>query len=204
MPARILAALLAVTALVVAGCGSSSKPSSSSTTTTTKSTTTAAKAPTKETLPPGDIPDNIAYVAFHSPDGYLIKVPESFSRSTQGGGATFTDKLNTIKVESQPAKSAPTTATAKTTFVPNAQASAKGFKLVKIDTVTRSAGKAVRIVYQAESAPNAVTGKTRPNTFEEYLFFHNGRLVILTLSGPTTADNVDPWKLVSGSLRYTK
>jgi hypothetical protein len=203
MPARILAALLAVTALVVAGCGSSSKPSSSSTT-TTKSTTTAAKAPTKESLPPGDIPDNIAYVAYHSPDGYLIKVPESFSRSTQGGAATFTDKLNTIRVESQPAKSAPTAATAKATFVPKAQASAKGFSLQKIDTVSRPAGKAVHIVYLADSAPNAVTGKTRPDAIEEYLFFHNGRLVILTLSGPKTADNVDPWKLVSGSLRYTK
>jgi hypothetical protein len=218
MPARILAGLLAVAVLVAAGCGSSSSSSSSSSTTsaaTSSNTSTAATPsntsttksgakPAKENLPPGDIPDNIAYVPFQSPDGFVVKVPESFSRTTQGGATIFTDKLNSVRVESQPAKSAPTVAEAKSTFVPQIQKTAKGFTLKGVDTVTRPAGKAVRILYVADSAPNAVTGKTRPDAVEQYLFFHNGKLVILTLSGPTTADNVDPWKLVTGSLRFTK
>lgn len=216
MRTRILAALLLVSVLVAAGCGSSSSSSSTSNTTTSASsstsgtststsasTTTQAKSQ-KENLPPGDIPDNIAYVTFTSPDGYAVKAPESFSRSTQGKATTFTDKLNTIAIESQPAKAAPTPATAKSQFVPLAQKASKGFVLQKIDTLTRPAGKVVRIVYQAESKPDPVTGKTRPDVVEEYLFFHNGKLIVLTLTGPKTADNVDPWKLVSSSVRYTK
>jgi hypothetical protein len=202
MPAhRLLAGLAAVASLaVVTGCGSSSSTKSSS-----KPSTPAAPKPSKkENLPPGDIPDNIAYVPFRAAAGYEIKVPESFSRSASGGATTFTDKLNSIRVESQAAKAAPTAAEAKTVFVPLARKSAKGFKLQKIDTVSRPGGKAVRIVYLADSAPDPVTGKTRPNAVEEYLFFKNGKLVILTLTGPKTADNVDPWKLVSGSLRYTR
>jgi hypothetical protein len=200
MPSRkLVAGLAAVAALAaVAGCGSGSSTKSSS----KPATTAAAKPAQKETLPPGDIPDNIAYVPFRSSAGYEIKVPESFSRSASGGATTFTDKLNSIRVESQAAKAAPTAAQAKTVFVPLAQKSAKGFKLQKIDTVSRPGGKAVRIVYLADSAPDPVTGKTRPNAVEEYLFFKNGKLVILTLSGPKTADNVDPWKLVSSSVRY--
>jgi hypothetical protein len=45
-----------------------------------------------------------------------------------------------------------------------------------------------------------VTGKTVKDAVEQYIFFKNGKEVNLTLSGPTTADNVDPWKLVSNSV----
>ena len=48
----------------------------------------------------------------------------------------------------------------------------------------------------------AVTGKVRRNAVERYVFFHGGRDVVLTLSGPAGADNVDPWKLVTDSLRW--
>jgi hypothetical protein len=199
MRIRSLSALLVVAMLVVAGCGSKSS-SATGTATAAKSTpTTAAKQ--KETLPPGDIPDNIAYVQFKAP-GYSIKVPESFSRSSQGSATTFTDKLNSISVESRTAAAAPTAAQVKQVYAPIAQKSSKGFKLQKIDTVTRPAGKAVRMTYLAESPPDPVTGKTRPDAVEQYFFFSNGKLVILTLSGPKTADNVDPWKIVSTSVKF--
>ena len=35
------------------------------------------------------------------------------------------------------------------------------------------------------------------------MFFHSGRAVVLTLSGPKGADNVDPWRLVTDSLQWS-
>ena len=48
-----------------------------------------------------------------------------------------------------------------------------------------------------------MTGKRGRDAVERYVFFHKGRDVILTLSGPVGADNVDPWKLVTDSVRWT-
>jgi hypothetical protein len=57
----------------------------------------------------------------------------------------------------------------------------------KVSTVKRTAGSAQRATYEQQSPPDAVTGKH----------------AILTLSGPKGADNVDPWRIVTDSLRWT-
>jgi len=71
---------------------------------------------------------------------------------------------------------------------------------VKIDSVTRTAGVAIRIVYDATSDTDPVTGKTVTLEVERYLFWRTGTLVSLTLSSPKGSDNVDPWKTVTDSL----
>ncbi len=48
-----------------------------------------------------------------------------------------------------------------------------------------------------------MTGKVAREAFERYTYFKAGTRVDLTLSGPTNADNVDPWRIVSDSLRWT-
>jgi len=42
------------------------------------------------------------------------------------------------------------------------------------------------------------------DAFEQYTFYRNGSRVDLTLSGPVNADNVDPWRTVADSLRWTR
>src|SRR5689334_17799842 len=66
-----------------------------------------------EASPPGDIPDNQAFVRY-APAGasYSVKVPEGWSRSTSAAGITFTDKLNSITVRTRPAKAPLTVAQA--------------------------------------------------------------------------------------------
>jgi hypothetical protein len=80
----------------------------------------------------------------------------------------------------------------------------KGFAKPKVSSVSRTAGSATRITYLAQSAADPVTGKVRRNAVERYVFFHAGRDVVLTLTGPDGADNVDPWKIVTNSLRWTR
>ena len=191
---RGLAGGAVLLALGAAACGSSSSGGSS----------TKGPAPkAKEVSPAGDIPDNQAYVAFTPPGGgFSIKVPEGWSQRTASGAVVFTDKLNTIRVESRPASAPLTVQQARSGELSSLAHSVKGFKAGKVSTVTRMAGTAVRITYLASSPADPVTGKTVTDAVERYVFFHKGRAVVLTLSGPEGADNVDPWRLVSDSVRW--
>ena len=188
---------LALLLAALAGCGgpSSSSPSSAKT----------ANPNAKEASPAGDIPDNQAYVAYSPPGAdYSVKVPEGWARTAAGGAVTFTDKLNSIRMEEASAKGAASAALAKRIELPRLAKSVKGYKAGKVSVVKRTAGPALRITYLALSPPDPVTGKTRTDAVERYLFVRNGKRVALTLSGPKGADNVDPWKIVTDSLKWTR
>ncbi len=197
----------AVLALGAAGCGSSASSSSSAPLKPSAggpAKTVSPNAP--EVSPSGDIPDNQAYVAYTPPGAaYSVKVPEGWSRTDGAGGRTsFTDKLNSIEMQARPATGALTVAAARSTDVPALAKRVPGFELAGVSSVRRSAGTAVRITYLARSAVNPVTGNAQTDAVERYVFFHSGKRVVLTLSGPKAADNVDPWKIVTDSLRYTR
>jgi hypothetical protein len=132
-----------------------------------------------------------------------VTTPEGWSRSSSAAAVVFTDKLNAVRVEETPAKGPVSTASAQSREVPTIAAATKGFKLQSVTTVSRPAGPAVRIAYLGYSKPDAVTGKFGVLAFERYDFIHNGREVILTLSAPNGSDNVDPWRKVTSSLRFT-
>jgi hypothetical protein len=195
--APLAATALAVAALLATGCGGSSGGGSSA---------KPVNPNGPEVSPPGDIPDNQAFVAYTPAGaGFTVKVPEGWARTTAGGATTFTDKLNSIAVGRPTAAAhAPTAASATATEIPQLARTVKGFANARASTVTRTVGPAVRITYLADSAPDAVTGKTRRNAVERYEFFRNAKRVVLTLSGPKGADNVDPWKIVTNSLRWTR
>ena len=155
-----------------------------------------------ELVEPGDIPDNQVFVAFTSPDAlYSVRVPEGWARTEQNGAVTFTDKYNSVTIESAPASSAPTVDSVKSTGLTDVS-SDPTFMLVDVTTIARKAGDGVLATFEIGSAPNEVTGKKALLAVERYVFFHNGTQVTLTLSGAKGADNVDPWKIVSDSLRW--
>jgi hypothetical protein len=164
----MLARLSILLALALTACGSSSP---------------AAPAG-GDSSPPGDIPDNQAFVTY-TPQGarFSVKVPEGWSQTSHGRDVRFTDKLNAIELTwDSPVPAAPSGA--------------------KASTVARKAGSAQRSVYLVQGKPDPVTGKARTNAVERYEFAHAGRHVVLTLSGPRGADNVDPWRIVTDSLRW--
>jgi hypothetical protein len=170
--------VIALGAVAVAGCGSSAPKQA-----------VAPNGP--EISPSGDIPDSQAYVAYRVPAQRLtLKVPEGWAQRSRQGSITFTDKLNTIAVRVVGAAKAPT---------PGPVSAPRG---AHVSVVHRSAGPAVRVAYLARSAADPVTGRTRADAVERYLFFHAGRELVLTLSGPKGADNVDPWRLVTDSVTW--
>jgi hypothetical protein len=198
---RALAGAAVLLALGVAACGSSSSGGGSS---SGASSTNGATPKTKEVSPAGDIPDNQAYVAFTPPGaGFSVKVPEGWAQRTASGAVVFTDKLNTIRIESHTASTPLTVQQARSGELSSLARSVKGFKAGKVSTVSRKGGTAVRMTYLASSPADPVTGKTVTDAVERYVFFHKGRAVVLTLSGPKGADNVDPWRLVTDSVRWS-
>jgi hypothetical protein len=189
-----LAPLAIAAAVAVAGCGGSSSHSS----------TKPANPAQAEVSPPGDIPDNQAFVRFTPPGGgYSVAVPEGWARTTAGGAVVFTDKLNSVRMESKAGTGAPTLTQARSA-VRAAAGSSTGFRLGHVSTVARNAGKGVRVDYLITGKPDPVTGKTRAIAVERYTFVHAGKVVTLTLSGAKGADNVDPWRHVTDSLRWSR
>jgi hypothetical protein len=178
----------------VAGAAASSAPASGA---------VAVQAPAPvEASPPGDIPDNQAFVPFVAKGGISVKVPEGWSRTEGATGAAFTDKLNTVQVAWTSAPSAPTVASVTGADVPRLKSTEPAFELVSVKAVVLPAGAAVLTVYRVNSAPNSVTGKQYRLDVERYTLFRNGKRVDLTLLSPAGSDNVDPWRIVSQSLAW--
>ena len=134
-----------------------------------------------ENSPPGDIPDNQVYVRYHPAGAHFsVKVPEGWARSQASGTVKFSDKLNSVAMREEAASGKP----------PGT-------------SVTRAGGTAHLTKSLARAAPDPVTGKAVTDAVERYVYDHAGHRLVLTLSGPKGADNVDPWRIVSDSVRWS-
>jgi hypothetical protein len=167
----------------------------------------SSAAPATETNPAGDIPDTQAFVDYTpTQGGYTVQVPEGWARTDGGTGAggasaLFTDKYNSIRIDTAAAPTAPTVASGQAELTTIGSA-ATGFTPGKVTTEQRKAGSTVLITYQADSLPNSVTGKVVSQDVQRYEFWNNGKQVTLTLSAPVGSDNVDPWRTVTDSFRW--
>jgi len=157
---------------------------------------------TPSTLP-SSIPAKPVFVPYapkHSP--FSLLYPKSWQRGTYDVATTFTDRHDDeIAVATTGEHSAPTIASVRANYLLNLRPYL-GFKLLGIDTVTRPAGRAVRIRYEEASVPNAAgTRITLDN--EQYLFWHRGLLLILTLSTRHGTNNARAWRTITNSLAWT-
>lgn len=155
-----------------------------------------------EVNPPGDIPDSQAYVVYRVPGSRVtLKVPEGWSRSTATGTTTFADKLNSITVAVTTSATAPTVATVSQGAAATLGSRVPKYAAGRASTEQRTDGPVVRFTYTGDSAPDPVTSKVVRDAFEQYTYWRAGTMVVLTLAGPTNADNVDPWRKVTDSVR---
>jgi glycosyltransferase involved in cell wall biosynthesis len=158
-----------------------------------------------EQNPSGDIPDNQAFVAYTPPSGlFTVSVPEGWARTQAGPVTTFTDKLNSVRIEQVAAATAPTEASFRSGELPGLTVATPGFQLGSAHGVRLPAGAAVQVDYRATSAPDPVTGKTVEQDVQRFELWHAGQEVILTLASPRGADNVDPWRTVTESVRWQR
>jgi hypothetical protein len=196
MTPRLIGLVLVIVALTatIAGC-SPTVPKSLTASSSSSAQTDQAVA--------GDISDSTVYIPVTSDSGaFSVKIPQGWSKSGSAP-TTFTDKLNSVAFSQTPTSTAPTIAGVTATLVPSLRAGGHNFSLTDVAAVTRAGGTAIRVRYAVDSSANAVTGKVVRDAVEAYVFWQKGQQAVLTLTGPDTADNVDPWKIVSDSFRWT-
>jgi len=152
--------------------------------------------------PPGDIPDNQAFVEYRSPLGFVLKTPEGWPRRELPDGVVFADKYGTVAVEVTASAAPPTIASAKQGQAVALEALPTAVAVSKVTSVTLPSGPVTMIAYASNSAPNAVTGKAIRLENEQYLLWQGGKLATLTLSAPFGADNVDQWQLMVRSFQW--
>lgn len=157
-----------------------------------------------EQNPPGDIPDNLAFVPYTNTAGrFTFRHPEGWSETTRRDQVTFTDKLNGVQVMAGADTAPPTVAIAKRRDVATLTGSQAAFELRSVTAVTEPGGTGVRIVYRRNSAPDAVTGRQYRDEVERYELVARGREVVMELFGPIGADNVDAYRTMVQSLRLS-
>jgi hypothetical protein len=170
-------------------------------TATSGSAGSTPKAP--DSTPLGDIPDNQVYVPYRPADGsFTVEVPEGWARSALPEGVSFTDKLNSVSVRELTGRSQPDQNTVTGDELAAIAASGRNVALGQVDTVTLPAGQAVHATFSQDSVPDPVTGRVVRDDAEVFVFWRGGTEVLLTLSGPHGADNVDPWKKISTSFGW--
>ena len=168
--------------------------------TATQSWAETAIAP--EVSPPGDIPDNQAFVTFSAPTGYSVKVPEGWARKDDGAKTTFSDKYNHILLQQSDAPQSIDEAFAKSTLVPALQKNGRAVDKVAIKTMALKSGSVIALDYDSNSELNSVTNKQVREENESLYFVKDKQLVTVTLSAPKGADNVDQWLFMANSFRW--
>ncbi len=202
--------VIAALAGVAAGCGSSagSSPTLASTTTkttppgTTSSTSTSGAGALQgeaNAAAAGDIPDNQIFLVFHDPHaGYTTKYPEGWAQQGSGDRVTFRDKNNIIRavVSGGPVWT-----------MSSVQADARTLKDARVRSqpraITLSGRPAFKVVYRTVSAPNPVTGKRVTLSVDRYYLSKAHRRAVLDLGSPVGVDNVDAYRLISQSFRWS-
>jgi hypothetical protein len=197
-------------ALTATGCSaSSSGPATASAPSSTAASNTSAssaagssQAPVPvESNPPGDIPDNIAFVPYMNPTaGYSFTHPEGWAEQENGAAVTFTDKLNGISADTASIPAPLDEATARAQEVPRLAATEAAFELVSVAHDSLPAGQGVTVVYRRNSDPDPVTGRRVRADVEEHLVSHGSSSIRLALFGPVGADNVDAYRTIAQSL----
>jgi hypothetical protein len=193
---RALLAPAALVALLAAGCSGAGSSSQGQTGDT-------AAASSSENSPLGDIPDNQVYVPYSPADGsFSVSVPEGWARTDLADGASFTDKLNTVTAQELTGQPEPNQDTVLGGVLTGRTTTGNNVKLGPVETRALPTGNVVHATYTADSPPDPVTGKVSRDDVELYVYWRNGTEVLLTLSGPQGADDVDAWRMVSSSFAW--
>jgi hypothetical protein len=214
---KLAAGPAVLAAVAAAGCGSGGHSDASSTgaTTTQASRPATTQATRTTTAPPstrpgalqaeansaaaGDIPDNQVFLAFaNRAAGYSMKYPEGWAQQGNADQVTFRDKNNIVRIVIGRG-TAPTRASVRADVAHLGSAKVES----PPQALTISGRPAIKVVYSTESAPNAVTGKRVKLVVDRYYLWKGGRRAVADLGTPVGVDNVDAFRLMIESFRWS-
>jgi hypothetical protein len=150
----------------------------------------------------GDIPDNAIFLTFHGTSpAFSIQYVEGWQVTPQPDGVVIRDKDSSERV----AIVGPQRDVAgyiSATDLPALQALA-GFRLVKQDTVKVGSSTYAHLLYHLPAPPDPVTGKQVPSTVDRYYVPGPSGLAIVSLSEPDGVDNVDAFRQMITSFKWS-
>ena len=213
--AIVLAAVVFVAAAVIAGCGSGGSSSSSTAAgTSTASTVASTGKPAwcgssvssgsseAASTAAGDIPDNQNFLTFQNrPAGYSISYPEGWARSGSGNQVTFRDKSNAITIQVEPGPSA--TPASVDAQLKQMTKSDPCLSAGSAQSTSVGPNQAVKVTYTTEGAKSPVTGQRPKISVDRYVYSKGGKVATLDLANPVGVDNVDAYRMISESFRWS-
>jgi hypothetical protein len=208
-------AVVAVTA-VLAGCGSSGSSSSTAASTPPPSTTattaassscgsssaSSANASEAASTAQGDIPDNQQFLTYkNQSSGYSISYPEGWARSGNGNNVTFQQQGNTITIKVAPGQQ-PTPASV-TAELKKEAASDPCLTPGTPQVTTVGPNQVVKVTYSTQGQKSPVTGQRPKINVDRYVYFKGGKVATVDLATPVGVDNVDAYRMISESFRWS-
>jgi hypothetical protein len=150
----------------------------------------------------GDVPDNAVFLTYRDTNlGYSIQYVEGWQVAQAADGVAIRDKdsSETVRIV-RGVSDIPGFVTG--TDLPSLRSNA-GFKLLKQDQVTVKGKRLVHLLYDIVSPPDPVTGKQVPQAVDQYYVPGTSAIAVVTLATPKGVDNVDAFRQMIESFRWT-
>jgi hypothetical protein len=186
-----LCVLIAAAAVLGAGCGSGSGGTSSE-----------SAADEAASAAQGDIPDNARFLRFvNDSAAYSILYPEGWARSGSGNDVTFTDKSNSVEISvgSGPAPSVDSVASE----LDKQAARDASLQPGTPQQTTITGAPAIKVTYTKQGPADPVTGQHPTLMVDRYLLADHGRVATVDLATPQGVDNVDAYRMMIESFRWS-
>jgi hypothetical protein len=188
---------VAAVGLAIAGCGSSS--SGGSQTSQANSNVLSAEA---QSAAQGDIPDNQKFLRYKNPKaGYSIKYPEGWAQKGSGNLVTFSDKGNSVQIAVTQGAT-PTVASVAAELRKEAGKDPT-LKAGTPQQVKAGPNQAIHVVDHVQGPADPVTGKKPTLMVDRYVLANKGRVATVDQSSPVGVDNVDAYRLIIESFRWS-
>lgn len=195
---RAAAWSLTLAAAFTAGCGSSGKSSSQQ-----KPSGPGALSAEAQSAATGDIPDNQVFLVFRNSSArYSIKYPEGWTRTGSGDAVTFQDKNNLVRIVVARGP-APTVQSATSQLTKLKRSSPSLVVVAQPKQMSIKGTQVIKSTYSTQSAPNSVTGKRVLLIVDRYQLARGGRVATVDLGTPKGVDNVDAYRLMIESFKWS-
>jgi hypothetical protein len=189
--------LIGAAGLALAGCGSSSSSSAGG----SQASSNAASAEAQSAAQ-GDIPDNQKFLRYNNPKAvYSIKYPEGWAQQGAGNLVTFSDKGNSVQIAVTQG-AAPTVASVAAELRKEA-AKDPTLKPGTPQEVKAGPNQAIHVVDHLQGPADPVTGKKPTLMVDRYVLESKGRVATVDESTPVGVDNVDAYRLMIESFRWS-
>ena len=150
----------------------------------------------------GDVPDNAVFLTHRDATlGFSIDYVEGWQVRPQPDGVVIRDK-DSSEIASIVSTPPDLTAWVSGSDLPALRAQA-GFKLIGQNTVKVGSRQLIHLQYHLPAPPDPVTGKRVPSTVDRYYVPGPRGVAIVSLSTPDGVDNVDAFRQMIESFRWT-